>query len=222
MNEQKLPSASDLYRDRYQGKLKSTKSPRCPMCGAPELEELELEGIYGEPLIIAACRKCRYRSDEKPTTNGKPMSDERVGELLPEDWKDFWRRPELWCVETWRVGLLLRAFATNIEEHQKAESEITHMLNLHQRTIVERDEFAKLMGTMKGERDVLEKENKELRKALRSEGNECDDMTFKYEALLEKIACAVGVHTWNKFEDNCGGGTVCSRCGKTEMHWFVE
>jgi len=166
MNEQKPPSASDLYRDKYQGKLKSTESPCCPMCGAPELEELELEGIYGEPLIIAGCRKCNYRSDEKPTT-----------------------------------------------------SKIERLSNLYQRTIVERDQFAKLMGTMKGERDALEKENKELRKALRSEGTECDDMTFKYETLLEKIACAVGVHTWKKFKDYDGVGTVCRRCGKTERHW---
>ena len=166
MDEQKPPSASDLYRDRYQGKLKSTESPHCPMCGAPELEELELEGTYGEPLIIAGCRKCNYRSDEKPITNAKIMPDERVGELLPEDWKDFWHHPELWCVETWRCGLLLRVFATKIEEHLKAESEITHMLNLYKRAIVERDQFAKLMGTMKGEHDALEKENKELRASV--------------------------------------------------------
>ena len=106
------------------------------------------------------------------------------------------------------------------EAIQRADNEIERLANLYQQTVVERDQFAKLMGTMKGERDALEKENKELHKALRSEGNECDDMTFKYEALLEKIACAVGVHTWNKFEDDCGGGTVCSRCGKEERHWF--
>ena len=134
MNEQKLPSASDLYRDRYQGKLKSTKSPRCPMCGAPELEELELEGIYGEPLIIAACRKCNYRSDEKPTT-----------------------------------------------------SKIERLSNLYQRTIVERDQFAKLMGTMKGEHDALEKENKELRASVKEWVCPKCDIVYTESALVGEM-----------------------------------
>jgi len=105
------------------------------------------------------------------------------------------------------------------EAIQRADNEIERLANLYQQTVVERDQFAKLMGTMKAERDVLAKENKELRKAPRSEGDECDEATFKYEALLEKIACAVGVHEWESSTSNYGGGRVCHRCGKSNLEW---
>jgi len=148
MDEKKLPSASDLYRDRYQGKLKS-------------------------------------------------MSDKRVRKLLLElpdssilnySWGDVYE--EIGEYDSWDGPTLkeaLHELAVAIEARKKADAEITHMLNLYKRAIVERDQFAKLMGTMKGEHDALEKENKELRASVKEWVCPKCDIVYTESALVGEM-----------------------------------
>ena len=145
MDEKKLPSASDLYRDRYQGKLKS-------------------------------------------------MSDKRVRKLLLElpdssilnySWGDVYE--EIGEYDSWDGPTLkeaLHELAVAIEARKKADDECA-----------------------------------ELRKSLKSKGDECDCVTLKYEELLEKIPCAAGIHTWKKFAIDCVSGVICQKCGKIEIDW---
>ncbi len=41
----------------------------------------------------------------------------------------------------------------------------------------------------------------------------CAQLT-EMATLLGEVACAGGVHSWASFEDELGGGSECTRCGK--------